>query len=170
MTVRVSNRTTFAVRAETYWRDIWLSMPFLQRLYCEVLGFDSVELVTQDGDASQGMKRKLRLQKPIQAAAAVQKVLGSSMTMYEYSEFDPATQRWSYRMVTERLGDRLDASGSITLRAQDGGVEEQSDDEITLRVFGVGSLVEPFIARESKQSHAVRLAFMQRYIEENSLH
>jgi hypothetical protein len=169
MTVRVSNKTPLPVSAATYWRDIWLSFPFLQRLYTEVLGFSAVELVEQEGDHERGMKRRMRMHKPIQAPAAVQKILGATMVMEEHSEFDAAKQRWTYRVVPERLADRLDVSGSVTLGQHADGIEELFEDQLVFHMFGVGSIMEPFMARETKQGHTDRLAFIRRYIEEKQL-
>ncbi len=169
MTVQISNRQPFDISPQTYWRDIWLSLPFLQRLYCEVLGFKAVELLEQQGDLESGLKRRLRMYKPVQGPAAVQKVFGSVMTMDEESEFQPKAQRWTYRMVPSRLADRMDVHGSITLAMRDGGIEQISEDSLSFKMLGVSAVIEPFMARETKQGHVDRTSFTQRYITEHKL-
>lgn len=169
MTAQATNKQLFPVSAETYWGKLWLNLLFLERLYTEVLGCRKIELLQQTGDAASGMKRVLRLHKLVQAPAAVQKVLGEVMLLEEHSEFDAASQSWRYRMIPERLADRMQVSGRFSLSASSQGVEETTEDELGFKMFGVGSLVEGFMVRESKQSHAVRIAFMQRYIADNGL-
>lgn len=169
MTARVSNRQTFPIRAATYWRDVWLNIPFLQQLYCGEMGFVAVELIEQQGDLERGMKRRLRMHKPIQGPTAVQKVLGTVMILDEESEFDPAAQCWRYRVVPSRLADRLDVSGSVTLQESADGIEEQTADELTFHMFGVSSLIEPYMARETKQAHVQRIEYIQRYITQKQL-
>jgi hypothetical protein len=169
MSARISNRQVFAVSAETYWRNLWLNPSFLHRLYTEQLGCRKIEVLEQSGDLASGMQRVLRLHKLVQAPAAVQKVLGSVMLLEEHSEFDAAAQRWSYRMIPERLADRMRVRGRFSIVPSPHGVEETTEDELEFQMFGVGSLVEAFMVRESKQSHALRIAFMQRYITENEL-
>ena len=118
MTVQISHRQAFDICAETYWRELWLSHAFLERLFCEALGFQSMEVVQESGDYERGVKRTLRLIKPVEGPAPVVKAFGRVMTFEERSEFDPVSQRWSYRMVPARMADRLDVHGSIRLETR----------------------------------------------------
>jgi hypothetical protein len=169
MIVQISYRKTFAVCAETYWRELWLNLAYQERLFCEALGFRSMEVLENSGDYERGLKRRLRLVKPVDGPAAVIKVLGSVMTLEEHSEFDPAAQRWSYRVIPGRMADRLEVHGSLQLQRRPGGVEQLSADTLTCRMFGLGGLMEPFMARSTERGHADRAAFTQRYIAERQL-
>jgi hypothetical protein len=169
MTVRISHRQTFDVCAETYWRELCLNLAYQERLYCEALGFQSMQILECAGGYERGMKRRLRLIKSLEAPAPVLVLFGRVVVMEEYSEFDPIAQRWSYRMVPEGWTDRIEVRGSVRLAECASGVEHVGEISLTCRLFGLGGAIEPFMARSTEQGHADRVAFTQRYIVENRL-
>jgi hypothetical protein len=169
MTIQISHRQTFDVCAETYWRELCLNLAYQERLYCEALGFRSMQILAHAGGYEQGMKRRLRLFKSLEAPAPVHGLFGSVVTMEEQSEFDPSAQRWSYRMVPVGLPFGIEVCGNLRLAICANGVEQVSETNLTCRLFGLGSAIEPFMARSTEQGHADRVAFTQRYIVENRL-
>jgi hypothetical protein len=146
-----------------------LNLAYQERLYCEALGFQSMQILECDGGYEQGMKRRLRLVKSLEAPAPVLGLFGSVVIMEEQSEFDPIAQRWSYRMVPAGLTHRIEVRGSLRLARCASGVEQVGETSLTCRLLGLGSVVEPFMARSTEQGHADRVAFTQRYIVENRL-
>jgi hypothetical protein len=169
MTVRISHRQTFDVCAETYWRELCLNLAYQERLYCEALGFQSMQILECAGGYERGMKRRLRLIMSLEAPAPVLALFGRVVVMEEQSEFDSIAQRWSYRMVPEGLTDRIEVRGSVRLAGCASRVEHVGETSLTCRLFGLGSAIEPFMARSTEQGHADRVAFTQRYIVENRL-
>jgi hypothetical protein len=169
VTVKIAHRQHFEVAAETYWRELCLSLAYQERLYCEALGFQSMQVLEHSGGYEQGMKRRLRLLKPLDAPAAVTKLFGSVVTLEEHSEFDPAAQRWSFRMVPSIMAERIDMRGSVQLAPQGSGSVQISENALTCRLFGLGGIIEPFMARSAEQGHLDKTTFTERYIAEKQL-
>lgn len=170
MTIDLEYRQTFDVSVETYWRELCLSLEYQERLYCEALGCNRMEVLDHAGDFESGMKRRLRFTKPIDAPAAVTKLFGSAVTIEEHSEFDARQQRWSYRMVPSVMGDRIDIRGSVSLaKSQNGSVEQVSSNSVTCRMFGLGSIVEHFVAKSTQEGNTDKANFTRRYIAEKNL-
>lgn len=169
MTVTLNFREQFSLAPETYWRELCLSLDYQRRLYREALGAQQVELVEEHGDFARGWRRRLRFTKPIAAPAAVRKLFGSSVTVEEQSEFEPVAQRWSYRIVPPLMADRIEIRGHVTLVAQAGGIEQRSESSVSCRMFGLGGILEPFVARSTEEGHADKTAFTRRYIAEKGL-
>ncbi len=169
MTLEIEHRQRFALCPETFWRELCLSLAYQERLFCEALGFRSMEVLENTGSYEQGTKRRLRLRKPLEAPAAVTKLFGSEVTLEEHSEFDPAAQCLRYRMVPAILADRIDIHGTVRLRVDASAVEQLGSTSLTCRLFGLGGIVEPFMARSTEQSNADKAAFTLRYIEEKQL-
>jgi hypothetical protein len=169
VTIALSHKQHFDVSEETYWRELCLSLDYQERLYREALGCTGMEVLEHSGGYEQGMKRRLRFTKPIDAPAAVTKLFGSHVTIEEHSQFDPRERCWSYRMVPSMLSDRIDIRGRIRLITSGRGVEQQSANDVTCRMFGLGSIVEHFVARSTEEGNADKASFTRRYIEERGL-
>lgn len=169
MTIQLEYRHNFDVSAETYWRELCLSLEYQERLYCEALGCKRMDVIEHSGNYEEGMKRKLRFTKPIDAPAAVTKLFGSAVTVEEHSEFDARQKRWSFRIVPAVMGDRLDIRGAIELNPRDGGIEQHSTNSVTCRIFGLGTLIEHFVGKSTEQGSADKLSFTRRYIAEKGL-
>ncbi len=169
MTIEIEHKQRFALSPETYWRDICLSLAYTERLFLEALGFRSMEVLEHTGSYEHGLKRRLRLTKPLDAPAAVTKLFGAEVTLEEHSEFDAAAQCLHYRMVPGLLADRIDIHGTVRVRADAGEVEQIGNTNLTCRLFGLGGIIEPFMARSTEQSNADKAAFTQRYIAEKQL-
>ncbi len=169
MTLETHAREAFAVDGETYWRELCLSLDYQERLYREALGCTSMEVVELKGSYETGQTRRLRFEKPIHAPAAIRKVFGEVVTLEEVSEFDAKLQRWSYRMVPPLLSERLEIRGVLRLGTLAEGVEHISVSTVTCNVFGIGSVLEHFVAKSAAEAATDKAAFTRRYIAERGL-
>lgn len=169
MTIELTHRQHFDVSLETYWKELCLSLQYQERLYCEALGCLRMEVLENSGSYEQGVRRRLRFTKAIEAPAAITKLFGSHVTIEEHSEFDARAQRWSYRMVPSIMGDRIDIRGRVQAVPDDGGIEQRSDNTVTCRMFGLGGIIELFVARSTEEGNADKATFTRRYIDERKL-
>lgn len=169
MTLQISHKQFFEVSLETYWKELCLDLGYQERLYREALGCSGMEVLEHRGDYEAGMKRRLRFTKPIDAPAAINKLFGSHVTIEEHSTFDPREQCWTYRMVPSMMGDRIDILGRVRAVPHGSGVEQRSDNTVTCRLFGLGGIIEHFVARSTEEGNADKATFTRRYIEEKKL-
>jgi hypothetical protein len=169
VSIEHESREIFAVSPETYWRELCLSLEYQERLYREALKCTRMEVLEHTGGYEQGMRRKLRFTKPIDAPAAITKVYGSTVTVEEHSEFDAKAQRWTYRIVPSLMADRLDIGGSVEIKPRDGGIEQISLTRVGCRIFGIGSIVERFLMKSTEEGSADKNRFTRAYIEEKGL-
>jgi hypothetical protein len=169
VTINLAHRHTFNVSPETYWRELCLSLEYQERLYREALGCPRMEVIEHVGDYEQGMRRRLRFTKPIDAPAAVTKMFGSAVTVEEHSEFDPKAQRWSYRIVPALMADRIDIQGAIEISPSANGVEQRSTNTLACRIFAIGSIVEHFLRKSTEEGGRDKNSFTERYIAEKGL-
>ena len=166
MTIDLTHREHVDLSPEAFWRELVFSLEYQRRLYCEGLGFDSMEVLAHEGDPVRGLKRRLRFVKPLVAPAPITKLFGSHVTIDEIGEFDPRAQCWTYRMVPSILSDRIDIRGRVRVVPKGDAVEQISENSVTCRMFGLGSIIEPFVARSTEEGHADRTVFTRRYLAE----
>jgi hypothetical protein len=169
VTIQNEFRQRFPVSSETYWRSLCLDLGYQERLYKEALGAGNMKVIALDGTYEAGMTRRLRFEKPIDAPMAVKKLFGETVSLEEVSEWNPKERRWSYRMIPAAFGDRIEIRGSIRLDENAEGVEQISTSLVSCKVFGVGSVVEHFVAKSSHEGNAQKAAFTRRYITELNL-
>jgi hypothetical protein len=162
-------RARFAVGAETYWRELCLSLEYQERLYREALGCVSMTVLEHKGSYEEGMQRRLSFQKPVDAPLPIRKLVGDCVTIEEVSQFDAREKRWSYRMIPAVIGERVEIRGSIRLDENQDGVEQLSKNSVACKIFGIGSILEHFVAKSSVEGNAEKTAFTQRYIAEKGL-
>jgi hypothetical protein len=165
----IAHHQFFPVSVETYWRELCLSLVYQERLYFEALGCQHMQVLEHKGSFEEGVQRKLRFTKPIDAPVAITKLFGSNVTLEEHSEFDAREQSWSYRMVPSIMGERIDIRGRVRLVPQDGGVMQHSLNTVSCKMFGLGPIIEHFVVRSTEQGNADKARFTRRYIEEKQL-
>jgi hypothetical protein len=170
VSIESESRHTFAVSTtEIYWRELCLNLEYQERLYCEALGCRRMDVLEHSGDFEHGMRRKLRFEKPIDAPSAITKLFGSAVTVEEHSEFDAKEQRWSYRIVPAMLADRIDIRGVVRAAEQSGAVEQIARASVNVRLLGLGSIIEHFVAKSTEEGTRDKADFTRRYIAERGL-
>ncbi len=167
--IEAEYRQRFSVSAETYWRELCLSLEYQERLFREALGCISMKVIEHEGSYETGMRRRLRFEKPIDAPAAIRKVVGDCVSLDEVSEFNAQEKRWSYRMLPAVIGERVEIRGVVRLDENADGVEQLSTNTVACRIFGLGSIIEHFVAKSTVEGNADKATFTQRYIVEKGL-
>ena len=163
-------RDTFDVRAETFWQDVFFNPEFQARLYKEGLACDSVELKENTLDAANRRTRRLLFTQRLDAPAAVRKLFGETTTMEERGNFDPQTKRWRFEMVPDRMPDKVRITGETWVEpVGDGKVERICAVDLSVSIFGIGSLVEKFMLSATMESYVKQAAFTRAFIAEKKL-
>jgi hypothetical protein len=163
-------RDTFHVRAETFWRDVFFNAEYQERLYKEALACDSVELKENTVDEGNRRARRLVFTQRLDAPAAIRKLFGETTTMEERGRFDPQSNRWRFEMIPDRMPDKIRITGETWVEPlADGNVERVCAVDFSVNLFGVGSLVEKFMASATAESYAKQAAFTRAFITEKSL-
>jgi hypothetical protein len=162
-------RDTFDIGADAFWRDVFFRRAFVERMYKEALACESIEILAEQGDVATGLTRRLRFTQKIDAPGPVRKLFGETTTMEEDGKFDAPSGRFSYRMVPDKMADKITISGTTWLEpAGDHKVVRVSELDFGVRIFGVGTLVEKFMAKQTVESMERQARFTRAYIAELS--
>mgnify|MGYP005826706549 CR=1 FL=1 len=162
-------RWRFPVSAQTYWRDLCLSLDYQKRLYCEALGFVRMEVLENEGSYETGVRRRLRFEKPLEMPLPIRKLIGENVIIEEVSQFDPREQVWSYQMVPAVIGDKVEIRGAVRLDENAEGVEQLSKNSVSCKMFGIGSIIEHFVAKSTVEGNTDKANFTLKYIAEKGL-
>jgi hypothetical protein len=168
--MRCTVRDSFAVDETTFWRKLFFDHRFVDRLYMEALGCKRVDYVSESGDLDSVLTRRIRFVQPVDAPAPVRKLFGETTTMEEDGRFDAKSGRWTFRMIPEKMADKISINGETWLEKEgDGKVARVCQVDFAVSIFGIGSLVEKFMAKQTQESWEKQARFLRAYIAENEL-
>lgn len=167
--IEAEYRQRFSVSAETYWKELCLSLEYQERMFIEALGCVSMKVVENEGSYETGVRRRLRFEKRIDAPAAIRKIVGECVSLEEVSEFNAQEKRWSYRMLPAVIGERVEIRGTVRLDETQAGIEQLAVNSVSCRILGIGGIIEHFVAKATVEGNADKAAFTQRYIAEKGL-
>ena len=102
--------------------------------------------------------------------APIAKVIKMDRLQYdEELQYDTAAFKGSWKiMVPGPIGSKFSARGEFIFREVAGGVERELWGDITVKVFGVGSMIEKLILADVEKSYETAAAQTSQYISENS--
>ncbi len=160
-------RHRFDISQDTFWERCFLDESFNQKLFREGLGFRAYEVVEarQDGDL---FHRRVRTTPEADAPKVVQKLLGGEFSYLEEGVFDG--QKYTFSVVPSVMPDRIKIRGEI--RAEPKGENEMEricSMDISIRIFGVGKVVEAFVDETTRENYEKGASFIRQYIKEHSL-
>ncbi|MCB9727238.1 MAG: DUF2505 domain-containing protein [Deltaproteobacteria bacterium] len=162
--MKTTSRFALETDAETYWHEVYFDPEFTRALYLEGLGCDSVEVLESWTDDQGRYHRQLLAQPHLDAPAFIQKLFGDSQQFTDDGTFDPASGRWSYRVIPAKLATKIHIEGSQRTVATPGGMELLSDLDVRVDVVGFGGLVEKFIVRQFEEKLAQQERFSRRWL------
>jgi hypothetical protein len=158
-------RHAFDIGEGAFWKEIFFDHALVERMYKEALGCTSVAFLEDTGDTTSGRTRRLAFTQKLDAPAPIRKLFGETTTMEERGQFDPATHRWRFTMVPDRMADKLRIAGETWLEpAGDGRVERVMSIEYTVSIFGIGGLVEKFMASATEESFEKQVQFTREHL------
>jgi hypothetical protein len=159
--MRTTVRDRFELGEEAFWRDVFFDHVFLERLYREAMGARTFEIVDEKGDLASGLTRHLRFSQKVDAPAPVRKLFGETTTMEEEGRFDATSRRWTFHIRPGTMPDKVKIQGTTWLEPDGSGVVRISELDFSVSIFGVGGLVERYMAKETQDSMAKQTAFIR---------
>jgi hypothetical protein len=149
---------------EQFWA-LYFDRDFAVRLHLEALGSTSAEIVSQEGDLTNGLVRTLRYGQRPPMPGPVRKIFGEEVVTTEVSTYDPATSTTTFTMTPGTMADKTHIDGSIAFAVNDGSTVETFTLEARVKIFGVGPVVERFVESQARAMQEKSVAFMRSELE-----
>jgi hypothetical protein len=145
---------------EQFWA-LYFDRDFAVRLHLEALGSTSAEIVSQEGDLTNGLVRTLRYGQRPPMPGPVRKIFGEEVVTTEVSTYDPATSTTTFTMTPGTMADKTHIDGSIAFAVNDGSTVETFMLDARVKIFGVGPVVERFIESQARAMQEKSVEFMR---------
>ena len=143
----------FQCTPETFWQKLFLDAEFNSWLYLEKLRFPEYR-VLEEKEQGGNLVRRVSVKPPQNAPAVVQKLVGDGFSYVEAGTFDRAKQTYRFHVEPSAMGDKIRTEGEMRcLPLGDARCRRTLDMTIAVKVFGVGGIVEGFIAKSTQDSY-----------------
>ncbi len=138
--------------AETFWDKVFFDVEYNKGLYLGALKFPKWEQLSLD-DRGTSLFRKVRATPPQDAPGPIKKMLGGEFWYDEEATFDKATKRLRFKNIPSKMTDKIRIEG--TMRADPtpaGRIRRIADITLSVSIFGLGGMVENFVADMLRKS------------------
>lgn len=150
--MRITIRQTLQCDAKSYWK-LFFSQPFLDAYWAE-LGWTDGQ-VDQSGKPPKATTRSSSWVAPVDAPGPVKKIFGSTQKVSDSGTYDPAGGTFTYAVTPGTMPDKVKISGVVTVTDNgDGTCSRANDVEVSVKIFGIGRLVEGTIEKETRSGDA----------------
>jgi hypothetical protein len=150
---------TFACDVDTYWTRFFLDEAFNKKLFLDRLGFSKWVLVKQEpsGDGARRVVEAAPSTDDI--PGPLKKLLAGGLGYREEGEWFQSQSRYVVRVTPNSLPDKMDIRGEMRVVADDAGCRRIYDADVSVRVFGVGGLLEGRILDDVVKSYEAAAVF-----------
>jgi hypothetical protein len=166
--VKSTVRNVLPVSPETFWERIFFDAAFVDALHVE-LGFETFEILEHETLADGRIRRVARAIPPVHAPAALKKRLDQTLSYVDDGVYDPRTREWTFRTIPGVFADSIYVGGRIYVLPHAQGVEHVCELEARVSVFGIGSMIEKILDKNTRESFSVTARFITRWADEHGL-
>ena len=100
----------------------------------------------------------------------VTKLIGGGLSYTEVGRFDAKTQKWSYDITTNKMADKVRIGGTLWVEPRgEKKIERICEVDLQVNVFGIGGMVEKFIADTTRESYEKTAKYTNEFIASHGL-
>lgn len=168
--MRYTIRHTFNIGADDFWNKLFFDPEYNRALFEGHLGFSIFKVLTLDTSPDGRVHRKTECAPKVELPAAAKKIFGESVSYIEDGTFDPKTQRFTVDVLPKVGGDKIKTK--VVMWAEKKGdkqIDRVVEVDTTVKVFGIGGMLESFIEKQTRASYDAAAEFTNRWIREKGL-
>jgi hypothetical protein len=168
--VRYTIKHTIETDIETFWSKVFFEPEFNRRLFIDHLGFTSYNVLEDRTEANGVRHRRVDCVPKVELPAAARKVFGDNLGFVEVGRYDPAVKRYYVQVLPKTGGDKIKTTTEIwTEPLGDKRLERIVSVDSSVKIFGIGGLIEGFIEQQTRDSYARGAEYTNRFIKEQGL-
>lgn len=169
MTEKVRIEHVLECSEDTFW-DLFLDEKYNQALFCDYLKFPLWKVVSHE-DRESELLRVVEVEPYVgDLPTAIKKVVGDNIRYKEDGKLDKTKRTYQVQVVPVRLADKISVRGEqFTETTAEGHTRRIFVADITVKIFGVGGMIEKRIAADLIRSYDLGAKFTNRYIQEQGL-
>jgi hypothetical protein len=157
---------TFDCDEKTFWDQVFFSEPFNRDMYLKHLQFKRWQ-VTEYRETDTAIYRTVSVTPKIgDLPGAIKSLIGDNLGYREEGKFDKQSQRYSVVVVPSSLADKISVRGDTWVQPlEQGRCKRIFDAEVSVKMFGVGTIIEKKIIADLQLSYNAGAVFTAEYLK-----
>jgi hypothetical protein len=149
---------------------VFFDAEFNRGLFVDCLGFTTYDVLEDRKDPDGTVHKRVQCVPKVELPAAAKKIFGSGAGYTEVGRFDPITKKYSVDVIANVAADKIKTKSEIWVEPRgEKKVERFVMVDNTVKVFGLGTLLEGFIEQQTRDSYNRGADFTNRWIKDHGL-
>lgn len=168
--MRYTIKHTIETDVDTYMGKLFFDAEYNRSMFVDYLGFTTYRLVEDRTDPDGTRHRRLECAPKVELPAAARKIFGDSIGYTEIGRYDPKTRHYHVQVQPNVAGDKVKTSTEVWAEAlDDKRCERIVTVDSSVKVFGLGTLIEGIVEQQTRDMYAKAAEFTNRWIQEKGL-
>jgi len=168
--VRYTIKHTIETDIDTFWNKVFFDPEFNRSMFVDHLGFTTFNILEDRTDPDGTRHRRVECTPKVEMPAAARKIFGDSFGYTEVGHFDPVAKRYHVQVLPKVGADKSKTTTEIWAEARgEKRLERIVTVDNSIKVFGLGTLLEGFVEQQTRDSYAKAAEFTNRWLKEKGL-
>jgi hypothetical protein len=167
--VRYTIKHTIETDVDTFWK-LFFDAEFNRAMFVEGLRFTTYNVLEDVHEPNGVIRKRVECTPNIQLPAPARKIFGDSAGYTEIGRYDPAQKKYFADAVPNVAAEKIKTTSETSAEPRgDKRCERLVMVDNTVKVFGLGTILEGFIEQQTRDQYAKSAEFMNRWIREKGL-
>ncbi|HKU40046.1 MAG TPA: DUF2505 domain-containing protein [Polyangiales bacterium] len=154
---------------DSYWK-LFFDAEFNRAMFVDGLAFTVYNVLEDVREPNGAVKKRVECAPKIELPAPARKIFGDSTTYTEIGRFDPAQRKYFAEVVPKVAADKIKTSSETWMEPRgDKRCERLVQVDTTVKIFGLGGLLEGFIEQQTRDQYTKAADFTNRWIRDKGL-
>lgn len=169
--MRYTIKHTIETDLETFWSKLFFDPEFNRSMFLDHLGFTSYRVLEDRTDPDGTRHRRVESTPKVELPAPARKLFGDNLSYTEVGRFDPSTKHYFVDALPPKVaGDKVKTTSEIWAEpVSDKRIERIVTVDCSVKVFGLGTLLEGIIEQQTRDNYAKAAEYTNRWIREKGL-
>ncbi len=168
--MRYTIRHSFPISPEAFWTKLFFDPEYNRALFEGHLQFMLYKVLTLDTLPDGSVHRRVECVPKVEMPAAAKKILGETASYVEDGTYDKETGRFTADVLPKVGGDTIKTKVTLWLEPRGANeVDRIAEVDTTVKIFGVGKVLESFIEKQTRASYDTAAEFTVRWIADKGL-
>jgi len=167
--VRYTIKHTIDTDVDTFWK-LFFDAEFNRSLFVDGLHFTVYQVLEDVREPSGAGRRRLECSPKVDLPAPARKIFGESVGYTEIGRYDPTQRKYFAEVVPKVAAEKLKTTSETWVEQRgDKRCERVVQVDTTVKIFGLGGLLEGFIEQQTRDQYAKAAEFTNRWIRDKGL-
>lgn len=168
--MRYTIKHTLNTDVDTFWDKIFFDAEYNEQLFKRRLKFHVYEVLAMERRPDGSVRRRIDCAPPMEIPAIAKKFFGDSTGYVEDGVLDPKTRKFNTEVQPKMGADKIQMKVSLWVEPRgDKRIERIVDIDSSVKIFGIGKVIEGLIEKNTRESYDIAAAFTNQWIAEKAL-